>query len=61
MNPNPSDTPPTKSPVSRFCGTTIPFAIAIAVGAALTISNGPAVGISIGAALALLSLVIRRR
>jgi hypothetical protein len=61
MNPHTSDTPPTKSLASRLCGTTIPFAVAIAVGAALTISNGPAVGISIGAALALLSLIIRRR
>lgn len=39
----------------------LPLAAAIGIGAALSVSNGPAVGLAIGAALALMTIAVRRR
>ena len=39
----------------------LPLAAAIGIGAALSVSNGPSVGLAIGAALALMIIAVRRR
>lgn len=50
----------TTTPSSSLCTRLSLLAIPIGVGAALSVSNGPAVGVAIGAALAIVLLAARR-
>jgi len=50
----------TSTPVSSLCTRLSFLAIPIGVGTALSVSNGPAVGIAIGAALAIVLIAARR-
>lgn len=56
-----NDPVPALSPSRSLCARSWPFAIPVGVGAALGVSNGPATGIAIGAALMIILVAARRR
>ena len=50
----------TVTALSSLCSRLTQLAVPVGVGAAISVSNGPAVGIAIGAALALVMTLARR-
>lgn len=55
------NTTPAESSTGRVCRRVAPWALPVALATALSVSNGPAVGIGIGAAVAMILWLMSRR